>query len=471
MIKKLSVRAFLALSYGLFILVVLSATSSYWIYHQESVAEHALLTQLKERARLLATALDLEGLDFSVDTFPTTYAATNQNLQVVFLSTRFQIRNLSDFAINDKQKEVVLGLGGKALEGETVTWEDEEEITGEEALYAAAPVYDADGKVIGAVCLLLPLDAFHGSVDAARQNILELSGALAFFGLILGYVLASFLALPLARAQRLAREVAQGDYSQRLPSTGVRELAQLTSDLNQMADQLGQQNQLRKLVLANVTHELARPLGGLRLAVESLRGGALEDPETADELLADMDATLKGMGELLEDIALAAQPGHQRVVLNLIQVDPNALLKKLVARHKMRADLRGINLSFQATRDLPTIEADKKRLNQILGNLISNALKFTPSGANIAVHAEEHEANILFIVDDDGPGIPPEDMANIFEPFFQSSDKRHIRQGMGLGLTIVKQLVDAHGGTIELINRPEGGLCVIVSLPKRFSAQ
>ena len=316
MISRISVRSYLALSYGLFLLVVLGGTSIYWIYNQENVAEESLLVQLKERARLLSTVLDVQDLSVSVNSFPTIYTATNQNLQVVYLSQQGEFRNLSDIATDQAQRSIIQDLGAKALRGGTVTWEDEAGNSERETLYAASPVYDNAGRVVGAVCLLLPLDDFHKSVVRARSEVLGLTVVLALLAVLLGYLLASPLVRPLVRAQRLARRVAEGDYSQRLPEAGLSEIAQLTADLNQMTDDLADQNSLRKLVLANVTHELARPLGGLRLAVDSLRHGAMEDKTTARELLTDMRDTLRVMASLIEDVALAAKPGNKAVELH-----------------------------------------------------------------------------------------------------------------------------------------------------------
>ena len=133
----------------------------------------------------------------------------------------------------------------------------------------------------------------------------------------------------------------------------------------------------------------------------------------------------------------------------------------------MRAQVRGISLDLKVPRRLPGIEADLDRLSQIIGNLISNSLKFTHSGGHVVVRAIAKNKSVELIVEDDGPGIDQADMEKVFEPFFQSAAGSQIRQGMGLGLTIVQQLVLAHGGSIRIMNLQGGGLRATVVLPRR----
>jgi two-component system sensor histidine kinase BaeS len=287
----------------------------------------------------------------------------------------------------------------------------------------------------------------------------------ALLSLVLGILLATLLTRPLSHAQQLAARVAGGDYSVQVPETGPRELAELASYLNRMAKELQTETRRREIVLSNLTHELARPLGGLRLGIESLSEGALHDTPLAEELLTDMQQTVQRMQALLEDLALAARPPAKPLQLNLAPLAVEPLLQGLKARFNAAAVSQSVRLEVNVPSGLPEVQADELRLNQILANLVDNALKFTPQGGWVLLSAKTVPAGLQISVQDNGPGIPQHDLEHVFEPFFQSSGAASIRQGMGLGLAIAHQLALAHHGQLELENLPAGGLLATLTLP------
>jgi signal transduction histidine kinase len=464
MTSRRSVRFYLALSYGLFVLVLLGGGSLIWYGTQEQIAEDAIRAHLKERARLLSTTVDFNtNLSRSLS-LPTVRTAIESNLSVVFITPEMELRNLSDRTVTGEQLEYIQELGVKALAGAAVSSEIYGPGLTEETLYAAAPVYDERNQVIGAVCLLLPLDEFEATVNRTRLELLEFSVGAALLGLVLGIILATLLTRPLSNAQRLAARVAGGDYSVQVPETGPRELAELASYLNRMAKQLQTETRRREIVLSNLTHELARPLGGLHLGIESLSEGALHDPPLAEDLLNDMQQTVQRMQALLEDLALAARPPAKPLQLNLCSLAVEPLLQGLKARFNAAAVSQDVRLEVNVPSGLPEVQADELRLNQILANLVDNALKFTPQGGRVLLSAKTVPAGLQVSVQDTGPGIPQHDLEHVFEPFFQSSTDTSIQRGMGLGLAIAHQLALAHHGQLELENLPAGGLRATLTL-------
>ncbi|MEJ2711143.1 MAG: HAMP domain-containing protein, partial [Anaerolineales bacterium] len=238
MTSRRSVRFYLALSYALFVLVLLGGGSLIWYGTQEQIAEDAIRAHLKERARLLATAVDFNtnlSRALSLPTVPTVRTAIESNLSVVYITPQMELRNLSDRTVTGEQLEYIQELGLKALAGAAVSSEIYGPGLTQETLYAAAPVYDERNQVIGAVCLLLPLDEFEATVNRTRLELLEFSVGAALLSLVLGILLATLLTRPLSHAQQLAARVAGGDYSVQVPETGPRELAELASYLNRMA--------------------------------------------------------------------------------------------------------------------------------------------------------------------------------------------------------------------------------------------
>jgi signal transduction histidine kinase len=465
MTAKRSVRFYLALSHSLFVFFVIGIAAYTWFSQQEQTAEIVLRNQLKERARLLATLIDVNEFSSAGLTLPASYASVEGNVRVVLLTPQLQIRNLSDRSLTPGQVEVTLDMGRRALEGEAFTREVYSEDRSSESIYAAAPLYDPGGRVVGAVCLILPLHDFEASMVNTRSEVLLIVAGLSFLSLLLGLAVAVFLTRPLTQAKKLAARVAGGDYSLRLPEEGPRELAELGGHLNRMAAELEKQAEARRMVLAKVAHELARPLGGLRLGVDALRNGAVAEPALADDLLQEMEKTIDSMASLTDDLSLASRPITRPAALHKTQVELTPFIASLESRFSMRASGRGIHLTHELPASLPTVVADEGRLMQIMSNLMDNAIKFTPEGGCVVLSACVHDSQLTLEVRDTGPGIPPGDLAHLFEPFYRGEIPSRDSSGTGLGLVVARQLAEAHSGRIELANRPEGGALARLTLP------
>lgn len=468
MTQRWSVRVYLALSYALFVLLVFGGSALLWYSRQEQTAEKALRTQLKERARLLAMVADFSPPQAELFDLPAFYTALDSNLKVVYISSEEgsepDFRNLSDYALTPEERVNIMSFSEDALKGGAISREVYNP-DHSESLYAAAPVFDQERKVVGVVSLILPMEEFHAAVSNTRSSLVLFTVGMAFISLVLGLLLATWFTRPLAEAQRLAARVANGDYSTRLPTNGPRELSNLAAHLNRMAEELESQTNEREIVLANLTHELARPLGGLRIGVESLKAGAIHDPVLADDMLNDMGQTIQNMEALLNDLSMAAYPITESIKLDLQPLAIEPFLKGLKSRFLPRADALGIQLEIDVPENLPPAAADELRLNQIMANLLDNAIKYSPPGGLVRLSAENNGANITLTIQDQGPGIPPSELEHIFKPFYQGSQKTRIRRGMGLGLAIAQKLAIAHHGTLSVENSPEGGLLVQLNLP------
>ncbi|HLC06199.1 MAG TPA: HAMP domain-containing sensor histidine kinase [Anaerolineales bacterium] len=465
MIRKRSVRFYLALSHSLFVFLVIGVAAYIWFSQQEQTAERVLRNQLKERARLLATLIDVNEFSSYGLRLPASYASVEGNVRVVLLTPELQVRNLSDRALTPDQVEVTVDMGARALKGEALTREVYSEDRSSEIIYAAAPLYDPEGRVVGAVCLILPLGEFEASMINTRSEVLLIVAGLSLVSLVLGLGVAVFLTRPLTQAKRFAARVAGGDYSLRLPEEGPRELAELAGHLNRMAGELEKQTDARRMVMANVAHELARPLGGLKLGVESLQAGAISEPDLAEDLLHEMGRTIDGMAALTDDLSQASRPITQPVRLRKTPVEVEPFMADLRSRFSIRAETRGVHIASDLPPVLPTITADDHRLMQIMSNLIDNAIKYTPTGGSVTLSARAHDGHVHMEVRDTGPGIPPEELSHLFEPFFRGGSSIRDSQGTGLGLAVARQLAEAHSGRLELTNHPDGGVLARLTLP------
>ncbi|MGA9532655.1 MAG: HAMP domain-containing sensor histidine kinase [Anaerolineales bacterium] len=460
-----SIRTYLTLSYAVFVLVALGVVDLYWFARQEAAAEAAIRSQLEHQSRLLTTLVDLNNFAGDQVSLPSFYTAVELNLQVAFVAPDLEIHNLSNLPLTDLQERHILSIGSEALKGSTTSREVYGPDQSHESLYGATPVFDDDGNVLGAVCLILPLDSFESTIMQAQIWSLLFVAGVAIASIPFGWIVATWLTRRLSQAQQSAAKVAAGDYELRLPEGGPRELDQLSRSLNQMGEELQRRDRARQILLANMTHELARPLGGIRLGIESLRAGAGDDPETGDSLLTEMSLSIQRMEAMIEDLALSARPKSHPLRLRYSTVALDPLLHGLYSRFSRRAETRGIQLDLQLSESLPSLEADEMRLFQILANLVDNALKYTPTGGRVIIYAEQTPGVIELGVRDTGPGIPEEEADRLLQPFTQGETASDVRQGMGLGLSIVSELVQIHGGELRLENLPGGGLQAAVQLP------
>jgi two-component system, OmpR family, sensor histidine kinase BaeS len=257
-----------------------------------------------------------------------------------------------------------------------------------------------------------------------------------------------------------ADRVAGGDYATRVPETGARQLNRLTGAFNQMAGQLATNEQRRRELLADVAHELRTPLQVIRGTLEGMLDGLY--PADPDRLQPLLDETIV-MARLLDDLRTLSTAEAGVLELHRETVDPRALADDAVQAFRSIADKAGVTLTSSYGADAPsTIEADPVRLGEVLSNLLTNALRHTPSGGRVAVSVDGVEGVCVVVVEDTGRGIPSDQLPTVFDRFVTSADT----EGTGLGLAIAKRLVQAHGGTIEATRNASGGTTIRFQIPR-----
>lgn len=287
------------------------------------------------------------------------------------------------------------------------------------------------------------------------------------FGAILGYLLALNINSPIHQVTQAIYDLASGNRREKLDERGPDEIRLLLIAVNFLVERLRNLEQSRRQLLSNLVHELGRPLGALRMAIHAARRGANQDPRLLDELLLGMDEETARLQHLLDDLANL----HDQV-LGTLELDHQPLeigkwLPTVLLPWKEAALDKRLKWEESIPPDLPTISADPVRLGQVIGNLTSNAIKYTPVGGTVAVTAGANETEIWICVSDTGSGIAPEEQEKIFDPFYRGNQGRRIKQGMGLGLAIARDLVTAHEGRLELESTPGLGSQFKIWLPIR----
>jgi two-component system, OmpR family, sensor histidine kinase BaeS len=335
----------------------------------------------------------------------------------------------------------------------------------EQRAIVLVPVQDINRQLVGIVAVTDTLASTANQFQRLRTII---AGALAFqlvLGALIGYLLARRLEKPINRAASAVVAISRGEQINPVPIGGPEEIQDLSEAVNILSDRLRLLEETRQRSLANIVHELGRPLGAINTATYVLRQGAGDDPQVRDELLAGIESAVLNMEPLLNDLAQLYGQGQGSIQLNLQPVNLNEWLLPSLLPWRTVAREKGLNWQTDFAEELPIVEIDPERMNQVIGNLISNAIKYTPQGGAVTVTADADPGMITIAVCDTGLGIDLEEQERIFEPFYRSQAHRRFPQGLGLGLTIARDLVEAHGGTLDLVSAPGEGSCFTVHLP------
>lgn len=298
---------------------------------------------------------------------------------------------------------------------------------------------------------------------AVGRSLLWAGVGAGLLGTLLALLLSHWVLAPIRALTQGARRLAGGDLSFRVSPSGPPEVAELARTFNRMAQALEEAERQRRSLMADVAHELRTPLTNLQGYLEALQDGVLEPtPET----LSTLRGQVLQLARLVEDLRLLARAEAGSLHLERVPTSPLEVLQRAVSAHRARASARGVSLELRAPEDLPPVPMDPQRIGQVLGNLLENALRHTPEGGRVVVAAERADGFLRVVVEDTGPGIPPEHLPHLFERFYRVDPSRSRETGgAGLGLAIARSLVNAHGGSIWAENRPEGGARFVFTLP------
>ena len=327
------------------------------------------------------------------------------------------------------------------------------------------PITDANRQMAG----ILWMTYYEASLSQLFQQFRALA-VIAIVGstiaaVILGSLLAVNLSNPIRQATQAIDGLARGERSLLLQEQGPEEVRDLVRAVNVLVTRLHSLELARRQLLANLVHELGRPLGALRSAIQALTHGASKDPQLMGDLTAGMDEETARLQYLLNELAHLHDLVLGSLELDRVPTRVSEWLPRILPSWQEFATQKRLQWRTEIPADLPTIPIDQTRLAQVIGNLASNAIKYTPPGGKVSVSAGQQEAQVWISFQDSGPGINPDEQEKIFEPFYRGDTGRRIKQGMGLGLSIARDLVAAHGGRIELKSQPGAGSQFIVWLP------
>jgi signal transduction histidine kinase len=268
---------------------------------------------------------------------------------------------------------------------------------------------------------------------------------------------------PLSRLRLTTQAFARGDLNVRVPIKSNDEVGKVAAAFNQMASQLQRNEQARQQMVADVAHELRTPLSVMQSNIEAMMDGLL-DPNPGE--LAELHGEVGRLTRLVEDLRLLSLADTGQLQLTLVPFDAGKLIERVAGLMTPLAEAHGVNLKTAVPLLPVTLNGDKDKLQQALTNLIDNAVRHAPSGGQVTVGVAHTKQTVFISVADNGTGIPAEDLPHVFERFWRGDKSRSRHSGgSGLGLSIVKQIAELHGGTVQVVSPESGGTQFTIALP------
>ncbi|HMM27832.1 MAG: ATP-binding protein [Chloroflexota bacterium] len=378
----------------------------------------------------------------------------------------------TDAAVRNLEQEAL--LTSRSGDRTLITQGRFEDPDGREWLYVsqAPQMHRGDRDLAVVVAAPVPRPTLRQLFQAFGGNFfrpLARASAIALLvALILSALIARSVARPLQHISRVAERLAGGDTSQRAPVSGPPEVRALAESFNDMAARVAATQQAQRDFLANVSHDLRTPLTSIQGFSQAIADGVTSDPQavqSAAQIIHDETARLNRLVNSLLDLA-RLEAGRDALARRPVQID--AILRAVTDSLTVRAQEQNTALSLDIPAALPPVSGDGDRLAQVFTNLIDNALRHTPPGASVTIRARTVSDGVTIAVQDSGAGIPPEDLPRIFERFYQVDKSRQRSpntEGLGLGLAIAREIVEAHGGTISAASTPGHGATFTVWLP------
>lgn len=280
---------------------------------------------------------------------------------------------------------------------------------------------------------------------------------------LIGLFLMRRFVTPLAEVIAAARAVASGDLSTRVQASGPDDLRALSDSFNHMAASLEQSDSERRNMLADIAHELRTPLTVMRGRLEGIVDGIY--PASAEQISPALEETYL-LERLVEDLRLLTLAETRQLHFEKREVELGDIAAHIIDLFQAEAEDKKIKLSFRRSSENAIAILDPQRIEQVVGNLVSNALRYTPEAGQVDLTVEKAAGSAILTVSDNGPGVPAEHLSSIFQRFWRGEKSRsRASGGAGLGLAIARQLAEAQGGEIHAENQAEGGLKISIRFP------
>ncbi len=361
--------------------------------------------------------------------------------------------------------EVVHVLNGESVEPRELYIRPGNSSDSKLVLYSYAPIQHEKHGIIGMVIISTSLSGIEQMLNEVKTRMGTYSITVAVLIILTSYLASGFITQPIKQLTDVIRKMSQGHLDQRVKISGSRELRQLGEAFNIMSEKLENLDRARNEFVSNASHELKTPLSAIKVLTESLIHMEADDPSVYNEFLNDINSEIDRLNTIISDLLTLVKIDTEEVQLDQEPVDLVKLVNNTLRRLQLLAQQKHITLESYYDDHL-TVSGDSVKLQQVVNNIVDNAIKYTPEGGRVTVEVYENSGNAVVKVSDTGIGIPAKDLPHIFDRFFRV-DKARSRAtgGTGLGLSIAHKIILLHGGNIRVVSEEGKGSIFYIELP------
>ena len=366
------------------------------------------------------------------------------------------------------------------LEKQDISSYMEQALTGQEVVLqtqsAAGPLFTvlvpwvqenaftSQRTVMGFILIQTAAQTVHAAYRGLIWQTLLAAAALFLLGAAVVFFIARQMSRPLAAMARAAADMAKGDFDARAPEEGGKEIQELSQAFNQMAAQLSSLEQSRRDFVANVSHELRSPITSIQGFAQGMLDGTIPPEQHGQYLQVVVDETHR-LSKLIASLLNLSRMENEETSLAYTDFDVNELARRVLISRVTQIDEKRLEIDVRFEREACFVRADADQIQQVIINLLDNAIKFTPEGGTVTLSTLEAEGHIALRVKDTGVGILPQDAPHIFDRFYKADKAHTVGKGTGLGLAICYRIMERHGQTIRLLSG-EGGAEFEITLAK-----
>ncbi|MBI2724075.1 MAG: HAMP domain-containing protein [Chloroflexi bacterium] len=440
---------------------------------QEAAREH--YGRLAEPLAVRIGAMESRGDTLADIEAYMTQAARDAGVRTILLDEDLLVLFDSDGKLNGKY---ILSFDNKNIrtvnsQGTTYKWTNFDQYGDALTLFTAPPRPDSGSFVAPPYEAVIAIPQSKlGSAWLELVPRLALAGAIALaVSVAVSYFISRSISGPLARITQASIQMSRGNYDVHIPIRGEDEVGRLSEAFNAMAKEVNSSQRMMKDLLANVSHELKTPLTSIQGYSQAMLDGAANSPEDLQEASRVIFHEAMRMRALVDDLLLLSQIESGQVAMQHTHVSIGALLERMLERFQWSLRDAEITAQMRIDATVPQVHGDERRLEQVFSNLIENAVRHTPAGGTVTIAAaNQPDGSVRASVHNTGSFIPAEDQPRVFERFFQVDRARARKEGgragsSGLGLAIVAEIMEAHGGTVRAVSDATAGTEFVLTFP------
>ncbi len=316
---------------------------------------------------------------------------------------------------------------------------------------------------ISAIRMAVSLVGVNQAIISSIGLTLVVAVGIFIFSLISGILFVRSIINPISKIERIATLIAGGDFKVRIDNSYNDEIGRLCNTINNMAGSLSESERLKNDFISSISHELRTPLTSIKGWTETLGTVNNLNSEHAKKAMRVIGGEADRLTYMVEELLDFSRMQNKGLKLTKERIDIIAELSEAVQIAAGRATPEGVSILFDEPEDVIVLEADRNRMRQVFLNILDNAVKYSPNSGKVLVNISDESDVVVVTIEDEGRGIPEDELYNVREKFYKTSDSK---KGSGIGLAVVDEILKSHRYTMELSNRSLGGLCVKLVLVK-----